>query len=351
MIGVLDRIAAGLAVSAPEAGQLVTMFSLAYALSAPVCGWLLGATDRRHAILLAAAIFVAGNVVCGLAGGYATMAAGRLLAAIGAGIYVPLAFAVATDLVGPERRGVALSVIFGGMTVATAIGVPAGTYAGQFMDWHWLFRAVAALGALMLALLAGFLPALPPPARTTLRARLQPAGNPRVLLALTITFLAVLSEYSLYAYIGIVFAGAHAAILPAVLLGFGVGAFLGNLAVGFATDRFGPRRILIGAIAAQTLLLPSIVLARTVPALPVAIAFAWGIASYMYLVPIQHRLVALSKEAGPMTLSLNSSAIYLGIAAGGALGGGVLAATSVAGLAVTAAILGAVALALILRRF
>ena len=250
-----------------------------------------------------------------------------------------------------ERRGVALSIVFGGMTVALAFGVPAGLWVVQFVDWHWVFLCIAALSTIMAVLLMGLLPRLPQPARTTLHERLRPAANPRVLAALIMAFLVVLSEFTLYAYIGIVFAQERAAILPAVLMGFGLGTILGNVVVGVVTDHFGPRRILIGAVVVQTMLLPSIVLARDVPGLPIAIAFAWGIVSYMYLVPIQHRLVELSRDAGPMTLSLNSSAMYLGISGGGAVGGALLAVAGVSGLAVGAAIIGAVALTIILRRF
>jgi len=336
VIGVLDKVAAGLGVGGPQAGQLVTLFSVSYALFAPVCGWLFSGLDRRHAILVASFVFVVGNLVCALAGSYAVMAAGRVLAAFGAGMYVPLAFAIATSLVPPERRGVAL---------------PVGTYAGQYVDWHYIFFAVAALGAMKFAMLAAFLPSLPALASTTLRERLAPAASPKVLTALSTTFIVVLSEYTLYSYISIVFAQGRAAILPAVLLAFGIGAFLGNLGVGFATDRFGPRRILIAAVAVQTALLPSVVLARDIPSVAITLAAAWGVVSYMYLVPIQHRLVELSKEAGPMTLSLNSSAIYLGIAGGGALGGLVLAVFGVGSLAASATLLGLLALAIIWRSF
>lgn len=351
VIGMLDRVAHGLAASGPEAGQLVTVFSLTYALSSPLCGWLFGGIDRRRALAVATLVFAAGNLVCGIAPSYAVMALGRVLAGVGAGMFIPLAFAVATSLVPPERRGVALSVVFGGMTVALALGVPAGTWAAGFIDWHVMFLGIAALGLVMAGLLAVFLPSLAPPAAAGLRERLRPAGDPRVLSALTMTFLIVLGEYALYAYIGIVFGAARADVLPAVLMAFGIGTFLGNFAVGFATDRFGPRRILVGAVAAQSILLPAIVIARDVPGLPVAIAFLWGIVSYMYLVPIQHRLVDLARDAGPMTLSLNSSAIYLGIAGGGATGGAVLAVAGVEGLAAAAGLLGALALGIILRRF
>ncbi|HET6196085.1 MAG TPA: MFS transporter, partial [Acetobacteraceae bacterium] len=81
------------------------------------------------------------------------------------------------------------------------------------------------------------------------------------------------------------------------------------------------------------------------------VSFGWGIASYMYLVPIQHKLLELAKTAGQMTMSLNSSAIYLGIAAGGALGGLSLAHLGVASLPILAAVLGIGVFAVIVREF
>jgi MFS transporter, DHA1 family, inner membrane transport protein len=132
-----------------------------------------------------------------------------------------------------------------------------------------------------------------------------------------------------------------------VLLAFGIGAIIGNVLSGIATDRFGPRRILLGAIALQTMLLPTIMLARNFPLVAILVSLAWGIASYMYLIPIQHKLLELSRQAGQMTLSLNSSAIYLGIGGGGALGGLALAAFGIASVAIVAAALGVVALVII----
>jgi DHA1 family inner membrane transport protein len=79
--------------------------------------------------------------------------------------------------------------------------------------------------------------------------------------------------------------------------------------------------------------------------------FAWGIVSYMYLVPIQHKLLELSKSTGQMTMALNSSAIYLGIACGGVLGGIALASVGMTSLPILSAILGVFVLSVIWRRF
>lgn len=157
---------------------------------------------------------------------------------------------------------------------------------------------------------------------------LHPLRNRDVLLVLSVTFLAVLSEYVIYSYISVIltdgkFAGVS--VLPTALFLFGIGAMLGNVATAILTDRFGPRGVLLGTVFCQTTCMALVVFYRDQVAVVLPCAFAWGMFSYMYLVPIQHRLLDLSKRFGAFTLSLNSSVIYLGIAAGGALGGLVIA--------------------------
>jgi predicted MFS family arabinose efflux permease len=354
VIGLLDKIASGFGVSSSRAGQLVTVFALCYALFAPVCGWLFGGFDRETAIRIASGTFILGNAVCWLARNYPAMVAGRVIAAFGAGMFTPLAFTIATKLAGNARRGVALSAVFGGMTIAMLIGVPAGAYLGQRIDWHLVFLIIGAIGVVDLALLNAFLPAMPPSARTTLWERLAPVRDRAVLITLSITLAGVLSEFTLYTYIRVLFEGVTVAsrgILPVVLFTFGAGALAGNVVVGIATDRLGPRWMLLTALGAQTALMPAIFLVRHLPVTAICVSFAWGIVSYMYLVPIQHRLLELAKTAGQMTMSLNSSAIYLGIAGGGALGGLALAHFGIASLPILSAALGIGVLLVILRQF
>jgi predicted MFS family arabinose efflux permease len=354
VIGLLDRIAADFQVSYSQSGQLVSVFALCYALFAPVCGWLFGGYDRKKSIQIASSAFILGNALCYLAKSYDVMVLGRVIAAFGAGMFTPLAFTLATDLVDDARRGMALSIVFGGMTVAMVLGVPLGSYLGRIADWHLVFLIIAIIGIVNLLLLSVLLPALPPGRQTTLRDRLAPVQDRTVLLTLSITFVAVLSEFTLYTYISVVLDGIELfsrPILPVFLFTFGAGALIGNVLVGIATDRLGSRRTLLAALALQTLLVPTIFLVRAWPQIVVPAGFAWGIVSYMYLVPIQHKLLEPSKSAGQMTMALNSSAIYLGIACGGALGGIALATAGVTSLPILSVILGVFVLSVIWRRF
>ncbi|MBN6052905.1 MFS transporter, partial [Nonomuraea sp. RK-328] len=73
------------------------------------------------------------------------------------------------------------------------------------------------------------------------------------------------------------------------------------------------------AIAAVALALTPVATATLVSTL--AWAAIWGAALGVVVVPQQHRLIALSPAAAPVLLGLNSSAVYVGIALGGGLGG------------------------------
>ncbi|MCX8998496.1 MFS transporter [Rhizobiaceae bacterium BDR2-2] len=351
MIGMLSDIAADLGVSQSVAGQLVTVFSLCYALFAPLGATVSARLGGRRTLLAAMAIFTFGNVLCAVADTYATMLAGRMIAAFGAGAFLPVATATASALVGPQRRGVALSVIFGGMTIATAFGAPLGTWSGQMFGWRFAFMAIVAVGLLTMATLFLLVPKGEAASVASLKERLSAARNPRVLATLSVTFLVVMSEYVVFAYLSVVLGGSGAGILPLSMLIFGFGAILGNVITGFATDRFGPARVLLTAIAAQAACIATVVIFRQAPLVVLPVAFVWGVFSYMYLVPIQHRLLTLASEAGAFTVSLNSSVIYLAIAAGGAVGGLILAYASLSVLLVFSLCAGAAGFAVALAVF
>ena len=155
------------------------------------------------------------------------------------------------------------------------------------------------------------------------------------------------AEFTVYSYISLLYAETAlrgVPVLPAVLLAYGIGAVLGNVATGVLTDRVGPALVLFIAVGVQTLLLVALVLARAQAGLVVALAFLWGIVSYMYLVPIQHRLLERAAGMANLALAANSALIYIGIGTGSWIGGRVIEALGIQALAGTTAMLGGSAL-------
>lgn len=127
MAGLLPAIAADLEVSVPAAGQLVTVFALTLAVAAPILSWLLSPLDRRKVLQLALIVFVVGNVATALSPSYPIALLARILTAAGAATITATASSAAVTITPPERRGRAMALVIGGLTLSTALGMPLAT--------------------------------------------------------------------------------------------------------------------------------------------------------------------------------------------------------------------------------
>lgn len=255
--------------------------------------------------------------------------AARIVMALAAGVFMPAANAVAVALSAPERRGRAIALVTGGITVSLILGIPIGTAVVGFGGWHLAFLIVAGLSALALVGLLVKLPRGLPHGTNTLRERLQVAGRGDVLLALATTMLWTTGAFVLYTYIA-PFLTNHAGIagpwLAATLGVSGLGSAIGNQLGGIASDRFGPERSLsvVLSILAAALFTASLIAVSLPPALaiwPIPLAlFVWSAAGWAGHPSQMSRLAAMAPDATVVALSLNASALYFGIAAGAALG-------------------------------
>lgn len=104
LCGLLPQVSASLHVSPSTAGQLTTLFALVYALSSPLIAAAAGAWDRRRLLVVGMAVFMAGIVVQATGPSFAVVAAGRILAALGAAAYQATAYSTAGILSDDEHR-------------------------------------------------------------------------------------------------------------------------------------------------------------------------------------------------------------------------------------------------------
>ncbi|MGK5639772.1 MFS transporter [Streptomyces sp. URMC 126] len=323
MTGILDGIAEDLHTSVPAAGQLVAVFGLVYALFAPVLATLTARWDRRRVLFTALGVFTAANALSALAPDYGTLLATRVLAAVGAALYTPTANAVATALVPPERRGRAIATVMGGMTVATVLGVPLGAYLGR-ADWRWTMWLVTALGAAALLGLAALLRELPAPTGSPrLRERLAPLRDRQVLAGMFTTFATFVGVNSVYIYLATAIrpaTGGDQSRLTLVLLVTGFASVAGNWLGGRLVDRLGVRTVLLTGGTVLALAFGS--LPWLSGSMPGALCYAVlsPLAGWSMAVALPHRLVSVDPPNAPLLMSLNSSSIYLGLAAAGVVG-------------------------------
>jgi len=328
----LPKIASDVSVSLPAAGQLVTIFALAYAVSSPVLTALTGGFDRRKVLILAMTAFAASNLVAASASSYWSLAGARFLLAVCAGIYTPSATALAGALVPPDRRGLALAIVTGGTSLAVALGVPLGALIGSRFGWRMTFVAVAALS---IAALAGLIFRIPPDIgqglpSTTLRTRIAVVRQTGTLSALLVTTLWGVGTYANYTFITPMFMnglGFDGVEMSVVLFLWGASACAGLLLGGMASDRIGNRRVISFALLTLMCALFSLSLSAwflTVAGALVPVLFVaavWGFSAWAFFPAQQARLIEIAgTHVAPVVLSLNASFMYLGFSCGAVLG-------------------------------
>ncbi|HET6500412.1 MAG TPA: MFS transporter [Amycolatopsis sp.] len=327
--GLLPALTAELGISASAAAQLVTSFAIAYAIGSPLFAAATGRWERRRLLVAALGVTALGNALAAAAPDYGLLLGARVVTAVGAAVFTPSASAVAAELTTPERRGRAVALVFGGLTVAMIFGVPVGSVLSQHLGYRAVFALVAlfALAGALAVRLA--LPAVAAPAPVSFAMRFAPAKDRRVLVGLLVTTLACLAAFSVYTFVTPVLtatAGVHGTIISVLLFSYGIGGAIGNAAGGRVADRWGARRPLIVVLAAGALVLGFLpVTATSVPGAAVTL-FLWGALTWSFNPPMQHRLIELAPAAAGLVLSLNASAIYLGVGLSGVAAGLVLTA-------------------------
>lgn len=350
--GLLPVIAADLQVSMASAGQLVTVYALTYAVGSPILAVAFNNLDRRTLLALALSCFIASNLLAAAATTFALLLISRMLMAVGAGLCMPTALAVSVAVASPERRGRAIALVTSGLTVATVVGVPFGTLIGNQLGWRATFIMVAGIGTIaLLGLLLG-LPRGLPRTTATLGQRIAVARRGAVLHALAITVLWAAGGFTVFAYLSVPLRelGFGPSEISLALLIFGSAAAIGNLLGGTLADRIGP-------IATATLGLSGMVLALTLQSVALKLAppelarplflgliFCQGLSAWAFYTAQVASIVRIEPNVATIALSLNASALYLGIAAGGMAGAVVLSVMGpsdlgwTGGLSVTAAL-------------
>jgi MFS transporter, DHA1 family, inner membrane transport protein len=354
VIGVLTPVAQAFQIDKPTAGWLLTIYALVYAVASPLLVSTSGAADRRRVMLIGMTVFAAGALLAVVAPSYPVLLLARALMAVGGGLVTPVAATVGVALVPPAERGRALATVFGGLTLAQVVGVPAGAWLGYALGWQAAFIVVLVLALLCVPALRAVVPrgvAVPPVSGATLLAVL---ATPRLVIAVMFTVLFIGGIYTVYTFLAPMLEQRLALQrngVTAMLALFGLGAVAGNWLGGRLTDRIGPARTLAVLCGAQMALLP-LVSGWVLPLVASAALIAlWSVAGWSFMVPQQARLAMLDPARVSVLFALNAAAIYVGATLGSALGGAMLRAGGYTSLGLAgAALVGVGALTLLLAR-
>lgn len=340
--GVLTDIAEALSVSVANAGLLVTVFAVTFAIGSPVLVSAASGVDRRRLLSGALVLFALANVAAALAPSFAVLLGARVVAACGAAIFTPVASAVAAGFATPGLRGRALSVRTIGVNIAWLVGVPLGTVVGGQYGWRTSFVLVAALATGAALGVRSLLPAVEASTGRGFLSNLAVVKRGAVIAGLGLTILALMASFVVLTYVRPVLE--HLTIfdtqgISLMLALFGLASIPGALLGGYLADRWGYRLSMTAVLASLSVSLFSFSVLSTAQAGSAwtvlgtgAALVAWSVAAFAFLPLQQYRLIELAPEGQNTALSLNASAIQAGQGIGAGLGALALHYGSVGGL-------------------
>ncbi|KKB12779.1 arabinose transporter permease [Devosia geojensis] len=328
IMGLLLEVSRELNVTIAAAGLLISGYALGVTVGAPVLTAFTARWPRKHVLVGLMVIFVIGNAACALAPGYGWLMAARVLTALTHGTFFGVGAVVATSLVAEDRRASAIAIMFTGVTLATVLGVPFGTWLGQHYGWRSTFWAVALVGLVALLVLATFVPPdRTPPGASDWRADLRAITRRPVLLGLLTTVLGYAGVFAVFTYIAPLLTGmsgfSDSAVSP-ILLVFGGGLVAGNLLGGRLADR-NLIHAIFSTLAVLGLVLGLMTFAFNNQIAAVLFTALLGAAGFATVAPLQMWVLSKAEGAGQsLASSFNIGAFNLGNAIGAWTGGMVI---------------------------
>ncbi|MFJ8139403.1 MFS transporter [Streptomyces sp. NPDC096013] len=336
--GLLPQVSGDLNVSTAAAGWLISGYALTVAVGATAVTATTAGLPQKPVLVALLALFVTGNLLSALAPTYGVMLLGRVVAALCHGSFFGIGSLVARRLVPPERASRAVATMFAGLTVANVLGVPFGALVGERWGWRATFWAITAIGVVALAAVAALVPgwagAEPGGAgaeargvRAGLRAQARAFRSTQVWLTLTATALGYGGMFGAFSYLAYTFtrvAGFSSADVAWLLVVYGSGLVVGNIAGGRGADRNRDATLLVSlaGLATTLALFGALAASRPASVILVFLLGAFGFAT------VPGMITRVTDAAGgvPLAASANVSASNVGNAAGAWAGGLVISA-------------------------
>ncbi|WNC16848.1 MFS transporter [Brevibacillus brevis] len=331
MVGLLTEVATDMKIAISVAGSLISAFALSFAIGTPIFTALFSRFSKYPLILALIVVFIIGNMITALSGSYGLLLVSRIITAVVTGVLIALAMAVASETMPLDKRGPVISIIFTGFTVASVLGVPLGTYIGQWGGWHMSYWFTTLLGVVSLVASAATIPRGLQGARSSLKKQIKLFAYPRIVIAFFIPALSIGATYSVYTYLtpllqDVLFVPAR--YISLVFLLYGVVSIFSTLIGGKLAARNGLGKIPYVFLAQAVILASLYVSTGSMVGGLVSISF---IALVVYLMNSTMQLYFIDwadqhvPEARDLASSLTSVSINVGIAIGSTLGGFVTA--------------------------
>lgn len=321
-IGLLSQVASSMGVSAGMAGLMVTVPGVVAAFSAPLLPVAVGRLDRRIMLTVLMMVMVLGSVLSAFASSFSLLLAARALVGLSIGGFWAVAGSIAPRLVPEAQVPKAMTMIFGGVTAASVLGVPLGTLLGDYSNWRVAFGALGAFSLLTAIALWFWLPPLPPREPVRLRVLAQQFSNRGVRVAVLTTAFVVVGHFAAYTFISPILqeiSGISQRHVGSLLLLYGAAGIIGNIAAGMFAGR-NPYRAVLLIPSLLFVIVAAFPLLGIQPSSGVLLLMAWGAVFGSVSVSIQTWILRTAPNTEAAT-ALMAFTFNMSIGLGAMMGG------------------------------
>ncbi|MET3293073.1 UNVERIFIED_CONTAM: DHA1 family purine base/nucleoside efflux pump-like MFS transporter [Brevibacillus sp. OAP136] len=345
--GILDQVASQFGISISQAGELITVFSLVFAIASPILLTLTAKIERKALCLWALLVFLFGNIVAYFSPVFSMLMISRIISAASGSLLIILCVTMASSLVKEEFRARAIGVIFMGVSASLVLGIPIGLVIGTHFGWRVIFLLISILTLLTMLGIYAFMDKMEPKPVIPLRQQLRTLKNAKMLSAQLTSLFFLTGHLTLYAYLTPFLQSTlhiNATWISLFYFLFGISAVLGGGIGGWTADKWGSKKSILVIVSLFTLilfLLPTVTFSMP---LFILVMMIWSALSWALTPAQQSYLIETSPETSDIQQGLNNSALHLGIALGSSIGGFVINEYSVSHNAVVGGLITLLAL-------
>ena len=236
----LTPMASSLGVTEGVAGQTVT----ATALVALVTGLLITSAtksiDRRWVLMFFTFLQIISSLLVAFAPSLQVLLMGRLLLGVAIGGFWAMSTATAMRLVPARDVPKALSIIFAGVSIATVVAAPLGSFLGSLIGWRNVFILCVVPGVLALLWQLWVLPSMRPENSGSLGTLFRVLRRPGMVGGLLATIFIFSGHFAFFTYLRPFLetvGRASVETISLILLGFGLANFVGTSIAGHLLAR------------------------------------------------------------------------------------------------------------------
>lgn len=354
VIGIEPELAEHYHSSLAQIGDLISLFALSYAVATPSLAIVTARFQRSRLLAIYLLVFVAANFAAMVAPSLGILMASRVVMGAVAGPLLAVGTTYVSDLLGPWKSSMGISVVYAAFSIALVLATSAGRMVVALWSWHVALVAAFAFSVITAVLLVAVLP------KERGRKREGALTSPRhqvgllkeraVVFGVLIFMFGVGGVYAFYGYVTPYLEtdlGLNNGQSGTVLLTFGCICFFSDLLSGWLDGKFGMKSLPPVFVVLTAALLGLWLSGTNVAPALVAMGF---IALLMYAFSIQaismFMDIARKHHPGALVLaaSIEPTSFNIGIAFGTTVGGAAVTNLGLGSVGLVGAALSAVAL-------